>query len=152
HWPDAEKNPARALRVARLRRYEGKLDDARRLIAVALSTSSRGALIEKALIDAEGKDERKRAVGSLDAKLEPERPWLEVYLYARQGPSGLLGARKALTKAKTPPPDAPLSLRIVAALAIAEMADPVRVEFVIRPLLGTWGANPDVIRAGVGVG
>jgi hypothetical protein len=48
--------------------------------------------------------------------------------------------------------DAPLSQRIVAALAIGEMQDAARIDEVVKPLLKTFPNHPDVVRAGVGVG
>lgn len=147
-WPDGAKHPLRALRVARLARYEGKLADARAALDAAAKT--RPALIERALLDAEDKAARAKAIAALDEQLGPERPWLLAYLRGRHG--SFDAARRSVLKLKSPPAEAPRSLRMAAALAFGEMVDKNRGEAIVRPLIEAWPKSPEAIRAAVGLG
>ncbi len=147
-WGDVKGHPTRAVRSARLARYEGRAADARALLEGAGATHS--ALVEAALNDADTKEGRARALAALDDRHEPERRFLHVYLRARH--AGPDEGRALLAKLKDPPGSAPLSVRAIAALAAAEIADGPRVDSILNPLLKTWGKNPDVVRAGVVVG
>jgi len=148
HWSDAAKHPVRALRLARLLRYDGDLEKAR--AALLAAAPSRLATIERALLDAEVKEERERTAASLDDKLEPERKWLQAYLRARQGSPA--AAKRAVAKLDDPAPDAPRTLRLAAGLALGELQDKARGEPIVQPLVNAFPKNPDVTRAAVGVG
>jgi tetratricopeptide (TPR) repeat protein len=146
-WSGGAKHPILALRVGRLQRYEGKLPEARAALQAASPT--RPALIERALLDAETKEERTNAAAALDERMEPERKWIHAYLKARGG--GLAAAQKIMAPLKIPEPDAPFSVRVVAALAFGEIVDIFRGNANTRALLAGWPKNPDVIRAAVGL-
>jgi Tfp pilus assembly protein PilF len=146
-WSGGAKHPILALRVGRLQRYEGKLPEARAALQAASPT--RPARIERALLDAETKEERAKAIAALDESMEPERKWIQAYLKARSG--GLAAAQKIMAPLRIPDPDAPFSLRVAAALALGEIADSFRGGGTTRALLAGWPKNPDIIRAAVGL-
>jgi tetratricopeptide (TPR) repeat protein len=144
--PWIEKSPSGALRAARLLRYERSFDAARKALAGAAQTHA--ALVERALLEAEG-DGAKAYAASLGERLEPERRWLESYLVARGGGA----SPRPLIAALAPPAAAtPLPLRFVAALALGEAGDRARGATLVRTLLPTYGANPDVARAAAKAG
>ena len=147
-WTDASTHALRALRWARLLRYEGKLDEARAALEAAAPT--RPALIERLLLEAETDEERAHALAVLDDRLQPERLFFESYLRARQG--NFIGARAILGGVELPAPDAPLSLRLAAALALGELHDTARGLPMVQALIALWPRNPDAIRAAVGLG
>lgn len=147
-WGDVKGHPARALRAARLARQEGRSADARELLEAA--GGGHAALLETALLDADSQQGRVRALAALDDRFEPERSFLLVYLRARQG--GPDEGRALLAKLEQPANTAPLSVRILAGLAAAEIQDGEWVDAILKPLLRTWGRNLDVVRAGVTVG
>jgi hypothetical protein len=147
-WKDASTHALRALRWARLLRYEGKLDEARAALEAAAPT--RPALIERLLLEAETDAERAHALAVLDDRLQPERLFFESYLRARQG--NFIGARAILGSIELPAQDAPLSLRLSAALALGELHDTARGLPIVQALIALWPRNPDAIRAAVGLG
>lgn len=146
-WRDPADHPLRALRYARLLRYERKLDEARRALEAASPT--RPAQIERVLLEAETPEEREHALAVLGPHLEPERPFFEAYLRARDGDT--TEAAQIVERAAAPPEDAPRSLRLAAALAYGELGDLRRGEQIIRTLMVAFPNDPDVIRAAVGL-
>ena len=72
-------------------------------------------------------------------------PFLEAYVLGRKGDQDK--ATRKLAALKTPGFDAPLSLRLVAALAFAELRDVERGETFVRVLHEKFAKNPDVQRA-----
>lgn len=147
-WGDVKGHPTRAVRAARLARYQGRFADARALLEGAGATH--GALLEGALLAAEDKAAGAAVLAALDDRYEPEKRFLQVYLKARQGATD--EARAILGKLKDPAASTPLAVRAVAALAAAEIQDGPRVDSIVTPLLKTWFNNPDVVHAGVVVG
>lgn len=143
---DIFATPLGAQRRGRLLRYEGKLDEARKVLAGAPLV--RPALIERAFLDAEVPAERARALTSLGERYEPERKWVEAYLNGRTSPAK---AAPILGKLKVPAENEPFSLRLTAALAMSTARD-LRGADLVRGLIASHRQNPDVIRAAVGVG
>jgi tetratricopeptide (TPR) repeat protein len=138
--------PLGAERMGRLLRYEGRIDDARKVLSGAPLT--RPALLQRAYADAEVSAEREKSAASVGERYEPERRWVEAYLVGRGSP---LKASPLLAKQKVPAGDAPLSLRIAAGLALGASRDQ-RGEELVRGMVAEFRQNPDVIRAAVGLG
>ena len=143
-WRGSARHPVLALRLGRLLRYDGKLTESR--AALEAAAKMRPARIELALLDAETKEDRERALAAPGERAEPEWPWLEAYLQARHGE--LEAARKTLAPLKNPDATAPLSLRMAAALALGGVQEVYRADPIVKPLFATWPRNPDVIRIG----
>jgi len=143
----AARHPILSQRVARLARAAGEPKTARK--AVANAFKSRSALREAALIAAERRAWRKEGIAALDARLGPERLWLEAYLTARDGKR--TKARKLLSDAKLPAANAELELRIVAGLALSEIGDKSRGKRVLAPIVKAFPKRREVIWAAIGL-
>lgn len=144
-WPDPKRSPARALRLARLLRYEGRPGDAREALAAA--GQGRGPAMERVLLATDGAGAGEPV--PLDARAGPERVFLEALLAASTNGEA---ARKRLADAKPPPTDAPLSLRLAAALAYAMAGDAAQAEPLVASLLRQAPTNPDILRAAAVLG
>jgi len=142
-WADGVLYPARALRKARLLRYEGKYADAEKLLELA--PNLRATQVERILVEAESAQDRDHALSLVDDRLGEMGPFLEAYVLGRKGDQDK--ATRKLAALKTPGFDAPLSLRLVAALAFAELRDVERGETFVRVLHEKFAKNPDVQRA-----
>lgn len=138
--------PLAAERMGRLLRYEGRIEEARKVLSGAPLT--RPALLQRAYADAEVPAERDKSAASVGERYEPERRWVEAYLVGRGSP---LKASPLLGKLKPPAADAPLSLRLAAGLALGASRDQ-RGEDLVRAMVAEFRQNPDVIRAAVGLG
>ena len=144
-----EPRPLRALRLARLARYQGKNEDAERLSRVALegSTVTVRVLSERvyALVAA-GKAHDAVAlfkvypnVGGSLAK------WLRAYAIAS---NGRVDEARALLSSEEPPPAlAPLPARIIAAAAYGATKDARHGNEYVRAIAHAGFANPDVATA-----
>jgi tetratricopeptide (TPR) repeat protein len=154
-WGKAsEGQPLRALRLARLARYEGRLDAADALSQTALdsATVTPRVLWERAFtLVARG---RVGEVGPLLARyplvLGPLATWLSAYATAS---SGSVEAAKGKTASMDPPPaSATLEARVVAAAAFGAMKDRRRGADYVHELLATGSLHPDLVTAALALG
>jgi Flp pilus assembly protein TadD len=151
---ESEGNPLRALRLARLARYEGRLDaaDALSLTALGHGTVTPRVLWERVyLLVARN---RAAEVGSLLSHyplvLGPLATWLGAYATASAGNTD--GA-KGRTAALDPPPSAaPLDGRVVAAAAFGAMKDKRRGADYVKDVLASGSQNPDLVAAALALG
>ncbi len=149
-WKASDKHPLRAERVARLARYQGKLDDADAMSLVAMQggTVTPRVLIERSFVLVARKKESE--VGPLLAKyplvLGPLATWLSAYAVAS---AGRVEDARAKTAALDAPPDAAaVPARVVAAAACGKLGDRRRGYDLVKGLLGQTLNNPDVTTAG----
>jgi hypothetical protein len=151
---ESESQALRALRLARLARYEGRLDAADALSQVALdsSTVTPRVLWERAFVlVARG---RSADVGPLLGRyplvLGPLATWLSAYAAASNGG---LEAAKGKTAALDPPPStAALETRVVAAAAFGAMKDHRRGGDYVHEVLATGSLHPDLVAAAIALG
>jgi hypothetical protein len=150
----AESNPLRALRLARLARYENRLDAADTLSQTALEhgTVTPRVLWERVYVLAA----RNRAgeTGPLLARyplvLGPLATWLSAFAAAS---NGNVEVAKGRTSSIDPPPGtAPLEARVVAATAYGAMKDKRRGADYVRDALSTAGQHPDLVAAALAIG
>lgn len=142
-WPDRATEPTRALRYARLLRAQGKNVEAEKVLGVALAVPATQR--ERILAEAEIFNARDHALSLIDDRLGEAGPFLEAYVLARKGDE--TKAQAKLSSVNVPDADAPLYVRIAAALAYAELDDHDRGEPLVRALLAAFPNNPDVKRA-----
>jgi predicted Zn-dependent protease len=151
---ESEGQPLRALRLARLARYEGRLDAADALSQAALdsATVTPRVLWERAFtLVARG---RVGEVAPLLARyplvLGPLATWLSAYATAS---SGSIEAAKGKTASIDPPPSsATLGARVVAAAAFGAMKDRRRGGDYVREVLATGSLHPDLVAAALALG
>ncbi len=144
----------RALRLARLARYEGRLEAAESFSQASLEhgTVTPRVLWERAyLLVARG---RAADVPPLLAHyplvLGPLATWLSAYAAAS---AGNVEAAKGKTSSLDPPPAAaPLGARVVAAGAFGAMKDKRRGSEYVRDLLASGSGHPDLVAAGAALG
>ncbi len=144
-------DPARALRLARLRRVKGDLDGAAAMIEVA--GAQRWARVEGVLLAAETRDRRKKAIAALEAgtadpAVRQLTPFLLAYLRGREG--AFQAAKSALGKTKVPK-GGPLEARVVALLGLAGARDTAQ-SGALHDLVGALRGRPEVVWAGVMLG
>lgn len=151
---DAEAQALRALRLARLARYEGRLDvaDALSQTALARGTVTPRVLRERAyVLIAKG---RGAEIGSQLARyplvLGPVATWLSAYAAASGGNTE--GARARTASIDPPPPGSPLEARIVAASALGAMKDRRRGVEYVKDVLAAGAADPDLVAAALSLG
>ncbi len=151
---DGEAQPLRALRLARLARYEGRMDaaDALSQTALARGTVTPRVLWERAyVLVARG---RGGEVGSQLARyplvLGPVATWLSAYAVASGGNTE--GARARTASIDPPPPGAPLEARIVAASALGAMKDRRRGGDYVKDILASGLVDPDLVAAALALG
>jgi hypothetical protein len=147
--PSDTTPPLRALRLARLARYENRLDDADTLSlsAVSSGTVTLRSLAERVFTLA-ARDKAGDAT-SLLAKyplvLGPIATWLSAYAAAA---NGHMDEARAKASAVDPPPDlAPLPAKMVAGAALGKMGDRRRGPSYVRSLIEAGAINPDVAAA-----
>ena len=151
---DGAARPVRAVRVARLARYEGRLDAADEYSQAAMdrATVTPRALFERVFVlVARG---RAADVGPLLAHyplaLGPLATWLSAYASAS---SGSAEAAKGKTAALDPPPESsPLEARVVAAAAFGAMKDKRRGAEYVKALLASGVLHPDLVTAALSLG
>jgi predicted Zn-dependent protease len=141
--------PLRALRLARLARYENRLDDADSLsqAAIASGTVTLRSLSERVFTLA-ARDKAGDATPLL-AKyplvLGPLATWLSAYAAAANGHTD---EARAKVSSVDPPPDlAPLPAKMIAGAALGKMADRRRGPSFIHSLIDAGAINPDVAAA-----
>jgi len=143
----ADPSPIQAIRMARLLRYEDRLDDARALLKTAPTTE--GALIEGLLL-AQSRKERQRLLSEASDARHDERQWLRVYVLAKD--KRFAPALATVARLGVPNQDASLTVRTSAALSFVAMSDKKRARAVLGPLMATFPDNIDVEHAAVGAG
>jgi hypothetical protein len=150
----AESKPLQALRLARLARYEGRLDAADALSQAAMdaATVTPRVLWERAYtLVARG---RVAEVAPLLARyplvLGPLATWLSAYATASSG--GVEAAKGKTASIDPPPPSATLEARVVAAAAFGAMKDRRRGGDYIREVLSTGSQHPDLVAAALALG
>jgi tetratricopeptide (TPR) repeat protein len=155
HWgKDAESQPRRAIRLARLARYDNRLDAADTLSEAALlrGTVTARVLWERAyVLVAKG---RSADVGPLLARyplvLGPLATWLSAYATAAGGNVDLAKAKTASTD--PPPQGAPLDARVVAAAALGAMKDRRHGADYVKAALAGGVLHPDLVAAALALG
>jgi hypothetical protein len=151
---DSEAKPLRALRLARLARYESRLDAADTLSETALDhgTVTSRVLWERVFVlTARG---RVAEVGPLLARyplvLGPLATWLSAFANAS---NGAVDAARGKTAALDPPPSsAPFEARVIAATALGAMKDKKRGTDYVRELLATGNLHPDLVASALALG
>jgi predicted Zn-dependent protease len=151
---DAESQPLRAVRLARLARYEARLDAADTLSQTALlhGTATPRVLWERGyVLVAKG---RAAEVAPLLARyplvLGPLATWLSAYSAAS---GGSIDVAKARTASIDPPPrGAALETRVVAAAAFGAMKDRRRGFEYVRDTLASGSLHPDLVAAALSLG
>jgi hypothetical protein len=135
-----ELQPLRAVRLARLARYEGRLEAADTLSTTALrqGTVTPRVLWERAFTLVARN--RANEVGPLLARyplvLGPLATWLSAYAVASSGAAADVASAKGRTSSIDPPPTtAPLETRVVAAAALGAMKDKKRGADYVREAL-----------------
>jgi len=153
-WKGTEERPLRALRLSRLSRYLGKLDDADKYSQLALGggTVTTRSLTERVFVLA-ARDKPQDA-GPLLAKyplvLGALSGWLSGYARAAAGKEE--DARGRTASLEPPPAQAPAPARIVAAAALGAMHDRRRGADYVKDLYAAWLVNPDTVAAGTAFG
>jgi predicted Zn-dependent protease len=150
---DTEASSLRALRLARLARYENRLDAAEPLSQASLyGTVTPRVLWERVyFLVARG---RGGEVGPLLAHyplvLGPLATWLSAYAAATAGNAD--AARGKTASLDPPPATAPVEARVVAAVAMAAMKDRRRGGDYVRDILASGSGNPDLYAAATALG
>lgn len=148
-WKAPEKLPLRALRLARLARYEGRLEEADKLSEASMSagTVSPRTLQERALVlVALGKaSEVAPVLAKYPLVLGPLGTWLGAYALASAGKGEEARGRTAAVE--PPPALAPLPARMIAAMALGAMKDKRGFPYV-KSIYELGVGNPDMAAAG----
>ncbi len=144
-----EPRPMRAVRLARLARYEGKLEDADKLSKSAVEGASptMRTLTERVFtLVAMKKDTEALAVIKQYPNVGgPLQKWLKAYATASHGK--LDEARAMVAQEDPPSPASPLPSRIIAAAAYGAMKDTRHGGEYVKPIVAANVANPDVAQA-----
>jgi Flp pilus assembly protein TadD len=154
-WGKAsESQPLRALRLARLARYEGRLDAADALSQSALdsATVTPRVLWERVYtLVARGRVyEVERLLARYPLVLGPLASWLSAYATASGG--GVEAAKGKTASIDPPPSSAALDARVVAAAAFGAMKDRRRGADYVREVLATGSLHPDLVAAALALG
>lgn len=151
---DSEGRPLRALRLARLARYENKLDAADALSQTALEhgTVTARVLWERAyVLVARGKAaEIGPLLSHYPLVLGPLATWLSAYATASAGNTE--GAKGRTASSDPPPPTAAVEQRVVAAAAYAAMKDKRHGPEYVKEVLAVAPQHPDLVAAAVALG
>jgi tetratricopeptide (TPR) repeat protein len=151
---DSEGRALRALRLARLARYEGRLDQADTLSQTALDheTVTPRVLWERAfvLVAKNRAGEVSSLIGHYPLVLGPLATWLSAYATAS---NGNVEAAKGKTASTDPPPAAaPIAVRAVAAAAFGAMKDKRHGVDYVKDVLSTGSLHPDLVAAALALG
>jgi tetratricopeptide (TPR) repeat protein len=153
-WREGDSHQLRSIRLSRLARYQGKLDDAEAQIASAMKngTVTPRVLTERAyVLIARGKFHE---VGPLLIKnplvLGSLSTWLAAYALASSGK--VEDAKSKTASLDPPPPSAPLPSRTLALLALSAMKDKKRGREYAHALLASGATNPDIVNAAIALG
>ena len=151
---DAEQSPLRALRLARLARYEGRLDAADTLSQAVLDhgTVTPRVLWERVFVLVARN--RANEVGSLLGRyplvLGPLATWLSAYAAAIN--SNAESAKGKIASVDPLPPSSPLEARVVVAAAFGAMKDKHRGVDYVKDVLATGSLDPDLVAAALALG
>jgi hypothetical protein len=153
-WKGTEDRPLRALRLARLARWDGKTDDADKLTLLVIqgSTVTTRALGERvfALVAAGKAADAGPLLARYPLVLGPLAGWLSAY--AKAGEGKLDDARGKVATLDPPPPQAPLPARILVAATLGVLKDRRRGPDFIHDLFVQGVLAPDVVKAGEALG
>jgi hypothetical protein len=155
-WKGSEERPLRALRLARLARYQNRLDDADKLSLTALgggsTTVTARVLSERVFVlVAMGKGaEAAPLLAKYPLVLGPLQAWLTAYAKASDGK--IEDARGKTAQLDPLPPQAPLPARVIVAASLGAMKDRKRGVDYVKELLAGGATNPDVVKAGEAFG
>jgi Tfp pilus assembly protein PilF len=153
-WKGTEDRPLRALRLARLARWDGKTDDADKLSLLVIqgSTVTTRALGERvfALVAAGKAADAGPLLARYPLVLGPLAGWLSAY--AKAGEGKLEDARGKTATLDPPPPQAPLPARILVAATLGALKDRRRGPDFVRDLFNQGVLAPDVVKAGEALG
>lgn len=149
-----DARPLRAVRLARLARYDGKPEEAERLSKIALEggTVTVRALAERVFaLTAAGKATDALALFKQYPNAGgPLAKWLRAYATAAHGK--MEEARAIVSQEDPPPPLAPLPARVIAAAAYGALKDARHGSEYVRAIAQAGFANPDVTTAAEKVG
>ncbi len=123
-WGDGASRPVFALRVAQLRRYQDKADDAVKYSGGALEGTITARVVTErvfCLIAANDATRARDLIAKFPSMLGPMADWLRVYVDAKSNRGG--DARSKLSQLEPPSEEAPLLLRLAAARALAATKD-----------------------------
>ena len=152
-WKGTESRPLRALRLARLARWQNKLDDADALsVAAMIGTITPRTLFERVLVlVARGKaHDAHQLLSRYPLVLGSLGGWLAAYVSAA---SGKVEDARAKTSSLEPPPQAaPLLAREIAAVALGAMKDRRRGQDYVKELVTSGALNPDTAAAAGALG
>ncbi len=147
-WKGDVRAP-RAVRLARLARYEGKLDDADRMSRAAMEggTVTIRALAERVFVlVAANKSAEAAALFKTHPNIGgPLAKWLRAYATASGGK--IEEARASVSSEDPPPALAPLPARMIAASAYGAMKDARHGNEYAKPIVQAGFANPDMTMA-----
>jgi predicted Zn-dependent protease len=144
----------RALRLARLARYENRMDQADTLSQQAMEhgTVTPRVLWERAAVLVA--KNRAGEIGPMLARyplvLGPLANWLSAFATASAG--NVEAAKGKTASADPPPPTAPLPARVIAAAAFGAMKDRRRGPDYVHDVLATGCLDPDLVAAALALG
>jgi hypothetical protein len=151
---EAESQPLRALRLARVARYDGRLDAADALSQTALDHGTVTPRILWERVFNLVAHNRAAEVAPLLARyplvLGPIATWLSAYAVASGG--GVEAAKGKTASIDPPAAAAPVETRVVAAAAFGAMKDRRRGVEYVREVLATGSLHPDLVTAAVALG
>jgi hypothetical protein len=150
---DAEGQPLRAVRLARLARYEGHLDAADALSQAPLDhgTVTPRVLWERvfSLVARNRSGDVSPLISRYPVVLGPLATWLSAYAAAS---SNADSARAKIASLDPLPAGTPLEARVVVAAALAATKDKKRGYEYVRELLATGSLDPDLVSAALSLG
>jgi hypothetical protein len=152
-WKGSENRPLRALRLSRLARYQNRLDDADRLSETAMiGTITTRTLLERVLVlvAREKASQASQLLARYPLVLGSLAGWLGAYVSASAGKAE--DARGKTASLEPPPAAAPVTARVIAAIALGAMKDRRRGPDVVKELLQIGVVNPDTAAAGTALG
>ncbi len=145
-WKVEPPQPLRTLRLGRLARYDGKLDDADTLSAQAFagSTVTPRSLSERVMVLVAKNKAHDAAVlvTKYPLVMGSQGGWLSAYVTAASGK--LEDARGKTAALTVPSPEVPYVFRLVAAVALASLKDQKHAAEVLTPMMKGGAVNPDV--------
>jgi tetratricopeptide (TPR) repeat protein len=151
---EAESMPLRAIRLARLARYSGRLDEAdtRSQLALEHGTVTPRVLTERVfeLVARERFGEVAPLLARYPLVLGPLTVWLNAYAMATAGSTD--PAKAKLAALDPPPAGAPFETRLIAAAALGATKDHKRGADYDRDLLATGSLNPDLTGSALALG
>src|SRR5260221_1560716 len=152
-WGGRVATPTYALRLARLRRYEGKPDEAAKASADAMVAGgvTPRVLVERfeTLLSSKDVQGARDVLGQYPAVLGPLTEFLKASADAADGK--VPRAKVAVARLEPPPEDAPLLYDLIAAKAFVAAADP-RAKPLVLKLARIVPKHPEVLELARAVG